>query len=120
MIILDLAVILTGGLENGAAAMAITTWKLAQNLDIQEKLYQEIQDAISHKQNASEAENNQHLDYNYLQNHMPYLEGNKLILHYTNIYRVCCCIVRMHTGVPETLPAWSYRKEMRERIHIQQ
>ena len=57
--------------------MAITAWALAQNPDVQEKLYQEIQEAIT---NNPEAENEksmraQHLEYSYLQNHMPYLEG---------------------------------------------
>ena len=65
------------GLENGAANMAITAWALAKNPDVQEKLYQEIQEAISNNSVADDEKGMraQHLDYNYLQNHMPYLEG---------------------------------------------
>ena len=65
------------GLENGAANMAITAWALAKNPDVQEKLYQEIQEAIANNPEAEDEKSMraQHLDYNYLQNHMPYLEG---------------------------------------------
>ena len=59
------------GLENGASNMAITCWLLAKNPDIQERLYQEVQEAIANNSGIT----SQHLDYNYLQNNMPYLEG---------------------------------------------
>ena len=57
--------------------MAITAWALAKNPDVQEKLYKEIQEAIANNPEAEDEKSMraQHLDYNYLQNHMPYLEG---------------------------------------------
>ena len=66
----------SAGLENGASAMALTVWKLAKKPEIQEKLYHEIQEAIANNQNSMETGCDQHLNYNYLQNNMPYLEGN--------------------------------------------
>ncbi|TRY77768.1 hypothetical protein TCAL_08505 [Tigriopus californicus] len=67
-------VILVAGYDTTAQTMAVTSYFLAKNEDIQEKLYQEIMECVGEMENESG-----HPDYNQIQS-LPYLD---MVLHET-------------------------------------
>eukprot|EP00095_Tigriopus_kingsejongensis_P009344 snap_masked-scaffold362_size196086-processed-gene-0.20 protein:Tk09344 transcript:snap_masked-scaffold362_size196086-processed-gene-0.20-mRNA-1 annotation:"low quality protein: probable cytochrome p450 6a13" len=67
-------VILVGGYDTTAHTMALASYYLAKNPDCQEKLYQEIMDAVSEMD-----DDDKHPDYNLVQG-LPYLD---MVVHET-------------------------------------
>jgi len=67
-IVANALVLFFGGFDTTSTSASATAWFLAKNPEIQEALYEEINEAIEANGNC------QHLDYDTVQN-MPYLEG---------------------------------------------
>ena len=68
-IIANILVLFFGGFDTSSTSASTIVWFLAQNPDIQETLYEEIQEAIDSNDGS------QYLDYDTIQN-MPYLDGD--------------------------------------------